>query len=195
MRPIGVDDVLLYDVPDSVTAKYKDVTARQMAKKSAENSFAALLDAAGRYSARGLPLANLTPREAARLGMLTLPDLEKVTASDPWWQNLWLGPYGASFVGVGIQGNYEDLQGLIKKYGADSEEIFFPYPEKVRRLIADGASGQMHDVRPGGARTRYHQIIVACFRSLQLRGPSEQSAKGPHALAVIASVSQFFCCR
>jgi hypothetical protein len=48
-----------------------------------------------------------------------------------WWQNLWLGLWGDSMVGVGIVGDYEDLRPLVQHYRPDAADIFFPFPAKL----------------------------------------------------------------
>jgi hypothetical protein len=81
----------------------------------------------------GSPLAKLNPWEAQRLKLLALPqsDTGPVSADPQWWQNLWLGPWDGSMVGVGIVGDYEDLRPLVQHYEPDAADIFFPFPAKL----------------------------------------------------------------
>jgi hypothetical protein len=136
LRPLEIGGVLFYKVPPTVLASFRTATAHQMAEKEATISFAALVSAANLYLAEGFPLAKLNPWEAQRLKLLALPqsDTGPVSADPQWWQNLWLGLWGDSMVGVGIVGDYEDLRPLVQHYGPDASDIFFPFPAK----LADG---------------------------------------------------------
>jgi hypothetical protein len=49
-----------------------------------------------------------------------------------WRQNLWLGEYGNSTVGVGITGDYAAVRVAIDKYGSTAKTILFPYPYEFR---------------------------------------------------------------
>jgi hypothetical protein len=136
LRPLEIGGVLFYKVPPTVLASFRTATADQMAEKETAISFAALVSAANRYLAEGFPLAKLDPWEAQRLGLLDLPSRYMQSPSEDlkWWQNLWLGLWGDSMVGVGIVGDYEDLRPLVQHYGPDAADIFFPFPTK----LADG---------------------------------------------------------
>jgi hypothetical protein len=135
MTPIGADGVLFYKVPRQVLVSFRSATPHEMAVKEAAAAFSVLLDAGCRYVDAGFPLDKLTPGEAQRRKLLTLPDSERTPeiGSDPyWWQNLWLGSWGG-LVGVGIAGNYQDLAFLIHDYGPEASKIFFPYPKGLSR--------------------------------------------------------------
>jgi hypothetical protein len=133
LSPLEIGGVLFYKVPPTVLASFRTATAHQMAEKEAAISFAALVSAANRYLAEGFPLAKLDPWEAQRLGLLDLPRRYMQSPSDDlkWWQNLWLGLWGDSMVGVGIVGDYEDLRPLVQHYRPDAADIFFPFPAKL----------------------------------------------------------------
>jgi hypothetical protein len=115
-----------------------------MAEKEAKISFAALLRAADQYVGRGLPLAEFTPWEAQRLNLLNLPagGYTRSDSSSQWWQNLWLGMWDGSMIGIGIAGDYEDLQPLVRRYGSDAADVFFPFPAKLAAGRKRG-SGQL----------------------------------------------------
>jgi hypothetical protein len=138
MTAIATGGVLYYKVPARMLISFRSVTAQQMAQKQAVVSFAALVTAASRYLDGGYPLARLTPGEAQRLKLLTLPD-RPISPGDNsnWWQNLWLGSRGA-LIGIGIVGNYHDLDLLIHDYGPHAVDIFFPFP---KRLTKGGGNG------------------------------------------------------
>jgi hypothetical protein len=124
--------LLFYQVTPRLVAQFRGTTAREMAEREARVSFTILLNAARRYLAAGFPLPMLSPWQAQRLNLLTLPaEPPPSLSADPrWWRNLWLGPWGKSLVSVGIAGNYDNLQPLVDEYGADATDIFFPYPKK-----------------------------------------------------------------
>jgi hypothetical protein len=127
----AVGGVLFYKVPAHVLVSFHSATADQMREKQATASFAAMVAAASRYVDGGFPLAKLAPGEAQRLKLLTLPETQVPPAGDSrWWQNLWLGSWGGR-VGVGIVGNYQDLQFLIHDYGPQATDIFFPFPKRL----------------------------------------------------------------
>ena len=133
--PLKTGGLLFYQVTPPLVAQFRGATAREMAEREARVSFITLLNAARRYLAAGFPLVILTPWQAQRLNLLTLPaETPAPLSADPhWWRNLWLGPWDKSMVGVGIAGNYASLQPLVDEYGADATDIFFPYPKKLAK--------------------------------------------------------------
>ena len=136
LRPLEIGGVLFYKVPPTVLSSFRNATAREMAREQAARSFSSLVIASNQYLALGRPMAKLNPWEAQRLKLLELPQTdERAVSADPkWWQNLWLGPWGDSLVGVGVVGDYRDLRFLVHEYGPDAADIFFPFPAK----LADG---------------------------------------------------------
>jgi len=140
MNPIEVGGVLLYKVPATVLTSFATATAHQMAEREAAISFAALITTAHRYLARGFPLAKLDPWYAQRLRLLDLPrGYTGGPSGDPrWWHNLWLGEW-ANSIGVGIYGDYQDLEFLVEKYGPHAVSIFFPYPARLSDGSRKGA--------------------------------------------------------
>jgi hypothetical protein len=139
-----VDDVMLYDVPRELLKAYAGVTAEEAESTAAMDAFTAMVRAANGYWARELPLEKLTPWEAARLHLLSLPpnSIGPDSDSPQWWQNLWLGEYGET-VGIGVAGDYAGLSAVINRYGPAAKEIFFPYPEKFRASPRPDATGQL----------------------------------------------------
>ena len=140
LSPLQIGGVLFYKVPPVVMASFQNVTAHEMAREETARSFSALIVGANKYVTAGRPIAKLDAREAQRLKFLALPqDDGRSVSTDPlWWRNLWLGPWAGSNVGVGILGNYEDLQFLVDEYGAGASKIFFPYPAQ----LANGSKQQ-----------------------------------------------------
>ncbi len=139
----SVDDVILYRVPREVRDRYSAMTAEEAAKSEITGAFTAMVMAADAYWARGLPLDRLTPWEAARLNLLTLPPT--TTGADPKnpkvWQDLWLWQDGEAMVGIGIFCDYADLRRVIDRYGRAAKEVFFPYPEMFRASISADTRG------------------------------------------------------
>jgi hypothetical protein len=43
---------------------------------------------------------------------------------------MWLGSWGGR-VGVGIVGNYRDLEFLVQRYAPEATDVLFPYPNKL----------------------------------------------------------------
>lgn len=140
LSPREIGGIFFYKVPTKVLSSFSNATAdaiaHKMAREQAARSFSALIIAANRYLAAGRPLAKLNPWEAqlSKLLDLSQADVRPVSADMQWWENLWLGPWGGSGVGVGIVGDYEDLEPLVRCYGPHAAEIFFPFPAK----LADG---------------------------------------------------------
>jgi hypothetical protein len=144
LSSLEIGGILFCKVPPTVLSSFRNTTAHEMAREHAVRSFSALIIAASQYLAAGRPMAKLNPWEAQRLRFLALPqsDVRPVSGAQEWWQNLWLGPWAESNVGVGIVGNYEDLQPLVDEYGADAADIFFPFPAKLANGRKQG-SGQL----------------------------------------------------
>jgi hypothetical protein len=135
LAPISVGGVLLYRVPSSILRSFASADAKQMARRAAEVSFGLLIKAAAIYLNHGFALARLTPREVEQSGFLHLPadtdgSFGASSVRTNWWRNLWLGAWDGSMVGVGIMGNYETLEPLIREYTKCATEVFFPFPSR-----------------------------------------------------------------
>jgi hypothetical protein len=143
--PHAVDDVLLYPIPPLMIKAYGGVSAHQAATKVNRAAFAAMVTAADKYLARGLPPNKLTPWEAARLDILPLPpsDSGPVPGAPQWWQDLWLGTFGDSTIGIGVSGDYADIRSLIDNYGPTASTVFFPFPKKFRGPPSADTAGQL----------------------------------------------------
>jgi hypothetical protein len=135
--PRNTGEVLFYPVTAPLNTRFRGATARTMAQREAQVSFSTLVDAADCYLAARLPLAALNPWRAKRLNLIVLPGEEpaQLPADPHWWRNLWLGPWGESMVGIGIEGDYDNLQPLVEEYRADATDVFFPFPH---RLVPEG---------------------------------------------------------
>jgi hypothetical protein len=190
LAPLGLpvtqtDGVFVYQVPERVLEVYHKMPVQAVIRRVAIDEFSALVNAANRYVSSGFPLAKLTPREAHRLGVLNLPPGSDERSDSPfpqWWQNLWLGSWGKSLIGVGIVGDYEDLQPLVQRYGADAAAVFFPFPKKLTRRREHG-SGQLLVVFTPQGLERAAQVAT--------RAPEETLGIEPAATAGALSVSHF----
>ena len=128
MSAIPTGGIYFYKVKPDVLESFRGTTAHAMAEKAAAASFGALLIGASQYVERRLPLAKLAPAEAHRLRLLSvLQDTEPAEPESSWWHNLWLGSW-EGMVGIGISGNYDDLDFLINQYGHEAVQIYFPFP-------------------------------------------------------------------
>ena len=146
MNPTEVEDVTIYRVPPEFSAKYFAMSAHEAATSAALGGFAALVAAADRYwNAGGLPLSELTPWEAERLGLLDLPatSAKPIPNAPQWWGNLWLGSLRDSTVAIGVTGVYSDLESVVAKYGALANEIQFPYPDRLDPGMSSDQAGQL----------------------------------------------------
>jgi hypothetical protein len=162
--PLKTGGVLFYKVTPLV-AKFRGVTAREMAQREARVSFSAFLNAARRYLAAGFPLQALSPWQAQRLNLLALPADKTAPADLHWWRNLWLGPWGESRVGIGIAGDYASLQSLVDEYGADATDIFFPYPQKLAKGRNGGIGQLLIIFTPEGLQRAASKTIGAGLES------------------------------
>jgi len=161
MRGIAVGGVFFYKVPARMLVLFHNATPQQMAERQTASSFGALVLAATRYLDRGFPLARLAPGEAQRLKLLNLKDRESTPIGDSnWWQNSWLGSWGG-LVGVGIVGNYQDLQFLVHNYGPDAFAIYFPFPQKLEKSQKCANGLLLFSFTPDGLRRTARKIVAA----------------------------------
>jgi hypothetical protein len=129
-----------------------------MAERRAAASFAALITAASRYVEGGFGLAKLGPGEAQRLRLLNLPSQVPPAAGSGSWQNLWLGSWDG-LAGVGIVGNYEDLQLLVHNYGPEATDTYFPFPKKLSKHRERGDGQLLFTITPEGLRRAAGETI------------------------------------
>jgi hypothetical protein len=150
MTRMASGGILFYKVPDSVLSKFRNATPHQMAEKYADACFAALIIAADSYLDRGFPLAQLALAEARRLKLLTLPESQPDPLGDSRWsQNFGLGSWDG-LVGIGIRGNYQDLEFLINDYGSEAAAIFFPFPKRMVKRPKRGYGRLLFTFTPAG---------------------------------------------
>jgi hypothetical protein len=131
--------------------------------------FGALAIAANKYVDGGFPLADLTPGETQRLGLLTLARGEiPPKGRSSWWKNLWLGGWDGR-IGIGIVGNYQDVEFLVRKYEAEATDILFPYPSKLDTRRTGGYGQLLMTFTPEGIRRAANKTIRADAEGLNSR--------------------------
>jgi hypothetical protein len=126
----AIDDVIFARPPPAALEGLRNASAIEMECKLDDARFAALLDGAAQYLAKGEPLEALSPGRAQRLGLLPsgwVRSIEGVYSSE----GLWLGPWNGGKVSVGVRASYACVQRLVTRYRADAAETFFPYPREL----------------------------------------------------------------
>jgi hypothetical protein len=127
--PIRLGGVTIYRASPDDMVPYRSLSVLEMERRSDLTRFSVLLFAAASYLARNRDLAKLTPMQAQRLGLLPP---HWVTDSDVRTNNgLYMGPWDANEVALGVAGTYWGLQPLIGKYGAAAAQIFLPFPRRL----------------------------------------------------------------
>jgi hypothetical protein len=127
--PLRTGGVALYRASARELARYHGTTALEMERRNNDKRFSALLVAAQTYLAEGHDLADLSPLDVARAGLLPS---NWVAEPDVRTRNgLYLGPWEGGKIAIGVVGSYDALRPLIAKYRADASAIFFPFPHKL----------------------------------------------------------------
>jgi hypothetical protein len=148
VKPLKIGGVALYRVPCKVEAAYRNASVLAMERAADAAWFAELLRAAQTYVGRGFDTNDLSPSNAARLGLLPAAawaeSLEAVVVrrriGGPM---LWLGPWPGDRFAIGIVGSYSAIKPLIDHYGADADTIYFPYPDKLTTAIRTGVTPEI----------------------------------------------------
>jgi hypothetical protein len=131
VRPIAVGGVSLYKVPANSLEKYRGLTGTAMETRADAARFDALLSAANQYVTQRRDIKVLSPLEAERLKLLPEAWVRSDDIDIATRNGLWLGPWGAKDIGVGIVGSYRSLAGVIEKYRTDALHIYYPYPREL----------------------------------------------------------------
>ena len=127
--PIRTGGMTIYRVLSSEITAYQSLSVLEMERRSDLARFATLLFAARGYLAQNRDLAQLTPMQAQRLGLLPS---HWVTDPDVRTNNgLYLGPWDNNEVALGVTGSYWGLHPVIEKYRAAATQIFLPFPRKL----------------------------------------------------------------
>jgi hypothetical protein len=161
MAGISVGGMLFYQVPARILILFHNATSRQMAERQAARSFSTLVIAASRYLDGGFPLAKLAPKETQRLKLLILdPGEPPPIGESNWWQNLWLGNWDG-LVGVGIVGNYQDMEFIVHDYGSEASAIYFPFPDQLGKTPKSAWGLLLFSFTRDGLRRVARKIIAA----------------------------------
>jgi hypothetical protein len=131
VRPIAVAGVSLYKVSASSLEKYRGLTGTAMETRADAARFDALISAANQYVIQRRDIKALSPLQAERLKLLPQDWVRSDDIDISTRNGLWLGPWGANDVGVGIVGSYQSLTGVIEKYRANALHIYYPYPREL----------------------------------------------------------------
>jgi hypothetical protein len=156
-RKQSVGGVTLYRVAPAALKSYTLTTSLDMSRQADSELFDILVLAAGRYLSDGNSLADLTPREAQRKGLLPDSWITGPTAAgwtvvenlvtDPggcYRLGVWLGPMGDGHASVGVYGSYAAVEPIIARYGHTAAGVYFPYPHKLDSSIGDDRVADMH---------------------------------------------------
>jgi hypothetical protein len=128
--PQHIGGIWLYRAKPASLIGYREISALEMERHDVEARFTAELTAAREYLAAGRDPAALTPLRAQHLGLLPPnwvndPDVRTING-------LYLGPWSAGEVAVGIVGSYDALRPLLAKYQGRAVKVFFPFPEELK---------------------------------------------------------------
>jgi hypothetical protein len=148
VKPLKIGGVALYRVPSKVEAAYRNASVLAMERAADAAWFAELLRAAQTYIGRGFDINDLSPSNAARLGLLPAAAWaesldEVVVRRRIGGPMLWLGPWPGDRFAIEIVGSYSAIKPLINHYGADADSIYFPYPDKLTTAIRTGVTPEI----------------------------------------------------
>jgi predicted GIY-YIG superfamily endonuclease len=124
--------VTLYQLSPHALAPYRNLTALAMEQRAARARFEALLLGAERYLDAGGDLASLNPEHAQQLGLLPQgwfggAFLGAADSNPIFHSGSVLGPAAPNGIAVGIEGQPDALEPIIRSYGAYATRIYFPY--------------------------------------------------------------------
>ncbi len=156
-RNQSVGGITLYSVAPAALKPYKQATSLDMSRRADSALFDTLLLAADRYLSEGNRLADLTPLEAQRRGLLSDSWITGPTAAgwsivdnlftDPsgrYRLGAWLGPMGDGHASVGVYGSYAAVVPIIDRYSHNSVRDYFPYPHTLADSAAATDRNKMH---------------------------------------------------
>jgi len=146
--PVRVGGVVVYRVPASILATYRNLTPIDMVRRVAVDQFSALISAADQYVARGLPLSELSLHRLEQLGLLPNWGCSASGSNTPgtrFWQHsaLWAGPREDGRIGLAVIGSSQVLGGVVSRYGISADTVYFPYPTRFSNDVPANASGPL----------------------------------------------------
>ena len=146
--PLEVGGVAIYRIAPQILASYRRLTALEMEQRAGRARFEALLLAAHNYLARGGDPDSLNPENAAKLGLL--PDgwfggaiFARANPNSAFHARVVLGPSSSDRIAVGLEGWYDSLEPIIRRYGKNASQIYFPYPAVLSRTSAPDGPAMM----------------------------------------------------
>jgi hypothetical protein len=126
----------------------------QLNRDSYAEAFSALFTAAGRFLLDKNELSNLYPQYLEEHGYLNKSFGYQAGPAYKWMQDrYWIGERSCGkvpCVGIGIVGRYDDIRGIIDRYGSQAAQIFFPNPVALApaSTVAGDARGELLLVFP-----------------------------------------------
>jgi hypothetical protein len=134
--PLAIGGIKLYRIAPQALTPYRNVTALEMQRRMARARFEALLHAAAGYINSGHEPALLSPELAQRSHLL--PDdwfggPVFTDKANPHYFHLKvvLSESHDGLFEIGIEGDYDTLEPIVRIYGSDANRIYFPYPDQL----------------------------------------------------------------
>ena len=159
-EPLSRGGVSLYQVPDRLQPAGGPLRPIEIERRSNLALAASLVTAANYYLARGIPLTELSPLDAERRGLLPqywggYAASEASTRHPSEFSTrtgLWLGPWEAGTIGVGLTASFQTISPLVARYERLAERIYFPYPQPFTGYLAHGHGVVLLLFTPDGIR-------------------------------------------
>jgi hypothetical protein len=147
-QPLEVGGITLYRLRPETLARYRQLTALEMQRRSARARFGALLFGAERYLSQGRNPAELTPQALQTFGLVPIdwfggdpfPSHDRIGNPLFHLESI-LSASKNDAIEVGIEGSYAALKPIIDRYGAQASAIYFPYPRRLMQPTATLTNG------------------------------------------------------
>jgi hypothetical protein len=144
-EPLRRGGVTLYPVPERLHAT-RPLTLLEIEGRSNLALAASLIATANYYLSRGIPLSELTPLDAEQRDLLPKYWGGYVASQGTAGQRLefstrtglWLGPWDAGTISVGLTASGQTIGPLIARYGTVAQRVYFPYPQPLTAGPARG---------------------------------------------------------
>jgi hypothetical protein len=143
IKPVEAGGVLLYRLSrHAMIPSISDLTDLQRA--ATEGWLMLMLCAAQRFVAAGRDPAGLEPARAYALGLLPpskwSDNLDLLVAGLPHGatNGLWVGPGTDGTIEIGLPASRASTNALVSSYGADAEQVLYPYPWRYSTTPASG---------------------------------------------------------
>jgi hypothetical protein len=147
-QPLEVGGITLYRLRPETLARYRQLTALEMQRRSARARFGALLFGAERYLSQGRNPTELTPQALQTFGLVPIdwfggdpfPSHDRIGNPLFHLESI-LSASKNDAIEVGIEGSYAALKPIIDRYGAQASAIYFPYPRRLMQPTATLTNG------------------------------------------------------